>query len=106
MSSDLFWVFRVIVGCGGVLLFATHAPTRRTTRTTGTRMDRHWLAADFFLIAHDEFSGKLRISLELLCCGLVGGQLADLIVANRLAVQGGRLLVTDDWSEVGDEVGD
>jgi Golgi phosphoprotein 3 (GPP34) len=69
-------------------------------------MDRHWLAADFFLIAHDEFSGKLRISLELLCCGLVGGQLADLIVANRLAVEGGRVLVTDDRSEARDEVGD
>jgi hypothetical protein len=58
------------------------------------------------LIAHDEFSGKLRISLELLCCGLVGGQLADLIVANRLAVEGGRVLVTDDRSEARDEVGD
>ena len=69
-------------------------------------MDRHWLATDFFLIAHDEFSGKLRISLELLCCGLVGGQLADLIVANRLAVEGGRVLVTDDRSEARDEVGD
>ena len=69
-------------------------------------MDRHWLATDFFLIAHDEFSGKLRISLELLCCGLVGGQLADLIVANRLALEGGRVLVTDDRSEARDEVGD
>jgi Golgi phosphoprotein 3 (GPP34) len=69
-------------------------------------MDRHWLAADFFLIAHDEFSGKLRISPDLLCCGLVGGQLADLIVANRLAVEGGRVLVTDDRSEARDEVGD
>jgi len=69
-------------------------------------MDRHWLAADFFLIVHDEFSGKVRISLDLLCCGLVGSQLADLIVANRLAVEGGRVLVTDDRSEARDEVGD
>jgi hypothetical protein len=69
-------------------------------------MDRQRLAADFFLIAHDEFSGKLRVSPELLCCGLVGAQIADLITANRLAVEGGRVLATDVRSEVGDEVGD
>lgn len=69
-------------------------------------MDRQRLAADFFLIAHDEFSGKLRVSPELLCCGLVGAQLAELITENRLAVEGGRVLVTDAQSEVGDQVGD
>lgn len=58
-------------------------------------MDRQRLAADFFLIAHDEFSGKLRVSPELLGCGLVGAQLAALVLANQLAVEGGRLLVTD-----------
>ena len=67
-------------------------------------MDRERLAADFFLIAHDEFSGKLRISPDLLGCGLVGAQLAELIMANRLSVEGGRVLVTEvrgDCDEVG-----
>ena len=67
-------------------------------------MDRERLAADFFLIAHDEFSGKLRISRDLLSCGLVGAQLAELIMANRLAVQGGRVLVTEVRGD-GDEIG-
>ena len=46
-------------------------------------MDRPRLAADFFLIAHDEFSGRLRLSTELLACGLGGAQLAELVVADR-----------------------
>ena len=66
-------------------------------------MDRQRLAADFFLIAHDEFSGKLRISPDLLGCGLVGAQLAELIMANQLAVEGGRVLVTEVRGD-GDEV--
>jgi hypothetical protein len=67
-------------------------------------MDRQRLAADFFLIAHDEFSGKLRVSPDLLGCGLVGAQLAELVLANRLSVEGGRLLVTYARAG-GDEVG-
>ena len=67
-------------------------------------MDLERLAADFFLIAHDEFSGKLRISPDLLGCGLVGAQLAELIMANRIAVEGGRVLVTEVRGG-GDEVG-
>jgi hypothetical protein len=68
-------------------------------------MDRQRLAADFFLIAHDEFSGKRRISAELLGCGLVGAQLAELVMADRVTVQGGRLLVTEVRGDGSDEVG-
>lgn len=68
-------------------------------------MERERLAADFFLIAHDEFSGKLRISPDLLGCGLVGAQLGQLIMASRLAVEGGRVLVTEVRGDGGDEVG-
>ncbi len=67
-------------------------------------MDRQRLAADFFLIAHDEFSGKLRISPDLLGCGLVGAQLAELITDDRLAVEGGRVLATEVRDD-GDEIG-
>jgi Golgi phosphoprotein 3 (GPP34) len=68
-------------------------------------MDRPRLAADFFLIAHDEFSGKLRISPDLLGWGLVGAQLAELVMANRVVVESGRVLVTDARGDGTDEVG-
>jgi hypothetical protein len=47
------------------------------------------LAVDFFLIAHDPFDdGRLAIGAEILGCGLVGAELADLIMAHRLWVDG------------------
>jgi Golgi phosphoprotein 3 (GPP34) len=52
------------------------------------------LAADFFLIAHDPFDGgRLAISTEILGCGLVGAEVADLILARRLRVDGDDLVV-------------
>jgi hypothetical protein len=68
-------------------------------------MDRPRLAADFFLIAHDEFSGKLRISADLLGCGLVGAQLAELVMTDRIVIEAGRVLVTDVRGDGTDEVG-
>jgi hypothetical protein len=58
-------------------------------------MERRRLAADFFLLAHDEFSGKLRISADLLGCGLAGAQLAELVVTDRVVLESGRVLVRD-----------
>jgi ABC-type phosphate transport system ATPase subunit len=71
----------------------------------GTRMDHSYLPDEFFLIAHDEFSGKLRISQDLLGCGLVGAQLADLVMARRIGIEAGRVLITDTPGDAGDEVG-
>ncbi len=71
-------------------------------------MERPRLAADFFLLAHDEFSGKLRISADLLGCGLAGAQLAELVVTDRIVVESGRVLVTDvsgDGAEPGADAG-
>jgi Golgi phosphoprotein 3 GPP34 len=68
-------------------------------------MERPRLAADFFLIAHDEFSGKPRISAVLLACGLAGAQLAELVIDGRIIVESGRLLATDARGDGGDEVG-
>jgi hypothetical protein len=68
-------------------------------------MERPRLAADFFLIAHDEFSGKLRISPALLACGLSGAQLAELVVAGQIVVEAGRLLTMDVRVNGDDEVG-
>jgi hypothetical protein len=54
------------------------------------------LSVDFFMIAHDPFDGgKLRISTELLGCGLVGAQLAELILGHRLTVNGELLSILD-----------
>jgi hypothetical protein len=68
-------------------------------------METARLAADFFLIAHDEFSGKLRISPALLECGLSGAQLAELIIAGRIVAESGRLLTADVRVDDGGEVG-
>jgi Golgi phosphoprotein 3 (GPP34) len=51
------------------------------------------LAGAFFLIAHDAFDGRLALSPELLGCGLVGAELADLILARRLRVEDNGMLV-------------
>ena len=49
------------------------------------------MAAAFLLLVHDEFSGRPRCSADLLRCGLVGAQLAELVIAGRMGVAEGRL---------------
>ena len=64
------------------------------------------MAVDFFLIAHDPFDdGRLRIGTELLGCGLVGAELADLMLARRIGVDGDDLVVLDPGGQL-DEVDD
>jgi hypothetical protein len=58
-------------------------------------MSRSPLAENFFLIVHDPFTGKLTISRELLDCGLVASQLADLVLSGHLDVVDDRVVVTD-----------
>ncbi|MDN5915003.1 MAG: GPP34 family phosphoprotein [Pseudonocardia sp.] len=53
------------------------------------------MTTGFFLIAHDEFSGKVRIHPDLLLCGLVGAQIADLVIGGRLTMSGDRVTVVD-----------
>jgi Golgi phosphoprotein 3 (GPP34) len=67
---------------------------------------RRQLALDFFLIAHDPFDGgRLRISPELLGCGLVGAELADLVLARRLGIAGEDVVVVEPGGQL-DEVDD
>lgn len=69
-------------------------------------MARQPLAVDFFLMAHDPFDdGRLRIGTELLGCGLVGAELADLMLAHRLGIDGDDLVVLDPGGQL-DEVDD
>lgn len=67
-------------------------------------MDQERLAARVFLIAHDEFTGKPRMSHDLLCCGLAGAQLADLVIAGHLTTSNGRILLTDAEVPRGDTI--
>ena len=46
-------------------------------------------------MAHNEASGELRISVDLLGRGLVGAQLADLVIAGDLSVEAGRVAVVE-----------
>jgi hypothetical protein len=49
------------------------------------------MPAAYFLVVHDEFTGRPRCSADLLRCGLVGAQLAELVVAGRLGLAEGRV---------------
>ncbi len=58
-------------------------------------MTRSHLAENFFLIVHDPFTGRPSISRELLDCGLVAAELADLVLSGHLDVVDDRVVVTD-----------
>lgn len=68
-------------------------------------MESDQMATGLFLIAHDEFTGKLRISPDLLGCGLVGAQLAELVMAGRLAVEDNRVVPAGARGSGQDEIG-
>lgn len=63
------------------------------------------LAEQFFLISHDEFSGKPAVSIELVQCGLVGALFGGLIIEGRLAVKEAKVIVLDPTLS-GDELTD
>jgi hypothetical protein len=67
-------------------------------------MERDELAAGFFLIAHNEFNGKLRISRDRLGYGLVAAELAQLLVAGRIALADSRVVLTDGYGPEPNEV--
>lgn len=66
-------------------------------------MSRSHLASNFFLIVHDPFTGKLTISRELLDCGLVANELADLVLSGHLDVVDDRVVVTERTGGLEDE---
>ncbi len=53
------------------------------------------LAEQFFLISHDEFSGKPAVSHDLVECGLVGAVFGGLVIEGRLGIKEGRVVVLD-----------
>ena len=57
-------------------------------------MEQGALANGLFLIAYDEAGGRSGLAPDLLACGLVGVQLADLVTAGTLTVDPGHRVVT------------
>ena len=53
------------------------------------------LAEQFFLIGHDEFSGRPAVSNELMECGLVGALFGALVIEGRLGVKEGKVHALD-----------
>ena len=53
------------------------------------------LAEQFFLIGHDEFSGRPAVSEELMECGLVGALFGALVIEGRLGVKEGKVYALD-----------
>jgi Golgi phosphoprotein 3 (GPP34) len=68
-------------------------------------MHSYRLSDEFFLIGHDEFTGKPAINRELIECGLAAALLAELIMAGRLGMTEGRVNLLDR-RPVGETVGD
>lgn len=61
------------------------------------------LTSRVFLILHDPFTGRATIGAAPLRCALVGAQLADLVLAGRLAVADRRVVLTSARREATDE---
>lgn len=53
------------------------------------------LAEQFFLIGHDEFSGRPAVSIELMECGLVGALFGSLVIEQRLGIKEGKVVAID-----------
>lgn len=68
-------------------------------------MSRYDLPSQLFLLLHDAFTGKLEISRELFDCGLVAAQLAELMIAGRIAMEGDRVVATGRHGEDAGEIG-
>ncbi|MEV4411229.1 GPP34 family phosphoprotein [Catellatospora sp. NPDC049609] len=63
------------------------------------------LADELFQMGHDEYSGKVRVSVDMLGCGLAAAALGELLLAGTLSVQDGKLA---GWTarQTGDPVTD
>ena len=56
-------------------------------------------APDFFLVAHDEFTGKLLVNKNLLGCGLAASQLAELVATEQLTLDNGLVVTIEPSAE-------
>jgi Golgi phosphoprotein 3 (GPP34) len=63
------------------------------------------LADEFFLVGHDEYSGKPRVNAEVVHTGLAGAVLAELVLTGRATIADG-FVVTRDQRPYGEHVTD
>lgn len=68
-------------------------------------MPQDMLAKRMFLILHNPFTGKADVGQDLLKCGIVAAELADLILARRLGMENDRIVVADTRGSGADEIG-
>ncbi len=64
------------------------------------------LADEFFLIGHDEYSGKTLVNAVVLDSGLAGAVLGELIISGRLSVTEAGLVTALDHRPYGERVSD
>jgi Golgi phosphoprotein 3 (GPP34) len=68
-------------------------------------MAQDMLVSRMFLLLHNPFNGKPEIGHDLLKCGLVAAELADLIIARRLGMENDRIVVAETRGTGDDEIG-
>ena len=54
------------------------------------------LAEEFFLIAHDDHTGRGLLDADVLAVGLAGAVLAGLVLAGRVTVLDGKVALMDE----------
>jgi Golgi phosphoprotein 3 (GPP34) len=68
-------------------------------------MAQDMLVRKMFLLLHDPFNGKPEIGHDLLKCGLVAAELADLMIARRIGMENDRVVVAETRGSGDDEIG-
>ncbi|HEY8533473.1 MAG TPA: GPP34 family phosphoprotein [Micromonospora sp.] len=63
------------------------------------------LAEEFFLIAHDDHTGRALLDADSLAAGLAGAVLAGLVLAGRITIAEGQVTLQDERA-TGDPIGD
>lgn len=71
---------------------------------TTSRRPQDKLAARIFLILHDPFSGKPAVGPTAMRCAVVGAELAELILARRIAMENELVVVGDAGAPGSDEI--
>jgi hypothetical protein len=64
------------------------------------------LADEFFLVGHDEYTGKPLVNSEVLDTGLAGAVLGELLLAGRLTVDSNSVVLARDQRPYGERVTD
>lgn len=64
------------------------------------------LADEFFLVGHDQYTGKAQVSDAVLDTGLAGAMLGELVLSGRLLISEDMLVMVQDPRPTGDRMTD